>query len=66
MSESVNRGRALYSIAPGIGFRQLLPPVHWSTLLRRTFMLISSMKKEEWRRREEYFLGVDLEDVKDL
>ncbi len=35
-------------------------------LLRRTFMLISGMKKEDWRRREEYFLGVDLEDVKDL
>jgi hypothetical protein len=43
VSQSVEVG---HCIAPGIDFRQLLPPVHRSTLLRRTFRLISCMKKE--------------------
>ncbi len=47
-------------------FRPLFPLAHWSLLLRRTYRLISLQKQEDRRRREEYSLGADLEDVVDL
>ncbi len=54
------------SVAPGGGFRLPFPPAHWSTLLRRTFWLISLKEQEDRIRREKYSLGADLEDVDDL
>ncbi len=54
------------SLLPGVGRRPLFPLAHWSTPLRRTFWLISLQDQEDRRRREEYSLGADLEDVDDL
>ncbi len=57
-------GLFLVSLAPGIDFRLLLPPAPHSMLFGRIFGLVFLQEKEDWRRRDEYSLGVDLEDLK--
>ncbi len=49
-----------------VGFRLLLSLAHWSVLLMIKNIGSFLAAKEDWRRREEYFLGAYLEAVKVL